>query len=66
MTFPWESMPVSEAKLEAVLPWPVAARNPAFIKDPVTGLWPGQQHPTGIPNFLKRGHPDCVIKDTPK
>ena len=28
--------------------------RPELQKDPVTGLWPGQQHPLDIPDFLRR------------
>ena len=36
MTFPWETKPV----------------RPELIKDPVTGLYPGERD--GIPGFLRR------------
>lgn len=38
MTFPWETKPV----------------RPELMKDPVTGLYPGQQHPDDVPGFLRR------------
>jgi hypothetical protein len=31
-----------------------AEHLPELQKDPVTGLWPGQQHPLDIPDFLRR------------
>jgi hypothetical protein len=40
MTYPWETKPV-----------PV---RPELIKDPVTGLYPGQKDHDDIPGFLKR------------
>jgi hypothetical protein len=45
MTFPWENT-------KPRMPW--EPLPPALIKNPLTGLWPGQQHPLDIPDFLRR------------
>jgi hypothetical protein len=34
-------------------PWEQPPR-PELVKDPATGLWPGQKHPEDIPDFLRR------------
>jgi hypothetical protein len=48
MTFPWE------------IPPPV---RPELVKDPVTGLYPGQKDHNDIPGFLKRVRmPDGAVR----
>lgn len=48
-TLPWETRKVKPL----ALPWNAPTR-PELVKDPVTGLWPGQQIKDDIPDFLKR------------
>ena len=38
-----------------MMPW----ERPELIKDPMTGLYPGQRDPLDIPDFLKRTHGDA-------
>lgn len=49
MTFPWEAVPYV-VHPPVKLPWV----RPELVKDPVTGLYPGQRHPDDIPDFLRR------------
>jgi hypothetical protein len=48
MTFPWEQPP----------PLPFPGTRPELIKDPITGLYPGQKDRNDIPGFLKRAKPE--------
>lgn len=65
MTYPWEKgaafpqSPPDWVKAVPVVevftpPWDWERRNPLLVKNPVTGLWPGQKHPLDIPQFLRR------------
>jgi len=36
------------------MPWETVPVRPELIKDSVTELWPGQNHPLDIPDFLRR------------
>ena len=49
MNMPWDKPP------EPVhAPWDTKPVRPELIKDPVTGLYPGQLDADDIPGFLKR------------
>jgi hypothetical protein len=55
MTAPWETKPWDAP----LAPWhpaiaPPKPLRPELQRDPVTGLWPGQQHTGDIPDFLRR------------
>jgi hypothetical protein len=49
MNMPWD---VSPEPVRA--PWDVKPVRPELVKDPVTGLYPGQLDADDIPGFLKR------------
>jgi hypothetical protein len=51
MNYPWEAKPV----------------RPELVKDPTTGLYPGQRDPDDIPGFLKRVRmPDGTVRIGPE
>lgn len=54
--YPWEQPDYRDAQRAARNA--LEATRSQLIKDPVTGLWPGQKHPEDIPDFLtRRGSP---------
>lgn len=56
MSMPWDVPP------EPVrAPWDVPSKpvRPELVKDPVTGLYPGQIDADDIPGFLKRVRTEC-------
>jgi hypothetical protein len=49
MNMPWDKPP------EPVrAPWDAKPARPELVKDPVTGLYPGQLDADDIPGFLRR------------
>lgn len=58
MNMPWDVL------LEPVrTPWDVPSKpavRPELIKDPVTGLYPGQLDADDIPGFLKRAQKEAL------
>jgi hypothetical protein len=49
MNMPWDASP---EPIRA--PWDAKPVRPELVKDPVTGLYPGQLDADDIPGFLKR------------
>lgn len=52
MPLPWETPQPEPEKPSA--PFALPPVDPIYVKDPVTGLYPGQRHELDIPDFLRR------------